>query len=83
MYAVGMLFCNIMTALTPVAARTSYLLLVAARVIEGLGQVRNYLSHVTFFSNKRTLTCIHKVNYRGRDHYKYQVKTTNSKIPEI
>ncbi|XP_066922768.1 sialin-like isoform X1 [Clytia hemisphaerica] len=37
-YAVGMLFCNIMTALTPVAARTSYMFLIAARVIEGLGQ---------------------------------------------
>eukprot|EP00111_Clytia_hemisphaerica_P003448 TCONS_00009856-protein len=49
-YAVGMLFCNIMTALTPVAARTSYMFLIAARVIEGLGQVRNH--HILFFHIK-------------------------------
>ena len=41
-YAIGMLLCNIMTALTPIAARTSYYMLVAARVIEGIGQVQNW-----------------------------------------
>ena len=41
-YGIGMLICAIMTVLTPIAARTSYYLLVAARVIEGLGQVSLY-----------------------------------------
>ena len=52
-YAIGMLLCNIMTALTPIAARTSYYLLVAARVVEGIGQVRRYF--VYFYQTDKQL----------------------------
>jgi len=38
-YSVGMLLCSFMTVLTPVAAKASPYLLVAARILEGLGQV--------------------------------------------
>ena len=45
-FGCGILITSVLTLLTPIVARTSYILLIALRVAEGIGEVSNL-----FFGN--------------------------------